>query len=95
MIAAGHETTISLIVNAVRALQTHPEQRRLVLEGKVPWENVVEETLRWSTPTSHVLFRFATEDIEVGDTVLPEGEALIVSFGAIGRDEAAARADGR
>ncbi|MCX5381735.1 cytochrome P450 [Streptomyces sp. NBC_00083] len=86
MIAAGHETTISLIVNAVVALETHPEQRKLVLDGAVPWENVIEETLRWSTPTSHVLFRFATEDVAVGERVLPAGEALIVSFGAIGRD---------
>ncbi|WP_250301155.1 cytochrome P450 [Streptomyces sp. A 4/2] len=89
MIAAGHETTISLIVNAVVALQAHPEQRKLVLGGEVPWENVIEETLRWSTPTSHVLIRFAAEDIEVGDAVLPKGEGLIVSFGAIGRDEEA------
>ncbi|MFE5732301.1 cytochrome P450 [Streptomyces sp. NPDC056528] len=88
MVAAGHETTISLIVNAVVALSTHPEQRDLVLKGEVPWENVIEETLRWSTPTSHVLIRFAAEDIEVGDRVLPKGEGLIVSFGALGRDEA-------
>ena len=88
IIAAGHETTISLIVNAVVALQTHPEQREQVLSGEVPWENVIEETLRWNTPTSHVLIRFATEDVEVGDKVLPKGEALIVSFGALGRDEA-------
>ncbi|MFJ8310872.1 MULTISPECIES: cytochrome P450 [unclassified Streptomyces] len=88
MVAAGHETTISLIVNAVVALETHPEQRELVLDGAVPWENVIEETLRWSTPTSHVLFRFASEDVAVGERVLPAGEALIVSFGAIGRDEA-------
>ncbi|MFE3828230.1 cytochrome P450 [Streptomyces sp. NPDC059092] len=87
MVAAGHETTITLIVNAVVALETHPEQRAAVLAGTIPWEDVIEETLRWSSPTSHVLFRFATEDIAVGDTVLPEGEALIVSFGAIGRDE--------
>ncbi|MEU9800321.1 cytochrome P450 [Streptomyces sp. NPDC051000] len=88
MVAAGHETTISLIVNAVVALETHPEQRALVLKGEVPWENVIEETLRWSTPTSHVLIRFASEDIEVGDRILPQGEGLIVSFGALGRDEA-------
>ncbi|GHI83600.1 cytochrome P450 family protein [Streptomyces xanthophaeus] len=87
MVAAGHETTISLIVNAVVALQTHPEQRARVLKGEVPWENVIEETLRWSTPTSHVLIRFAAEDVEVGDRTLPKGEGLIVSFGAIGRDE--------
>ncbi|GHA90430.1 cytochrome P450 [Streptomyces termitum] len=87
MVAAGHETTISLIVNAVVALETHPEQRERVLKGEVPWENAIEETLRWSTPTSHVLIRFAREDIQVGDRVLPKGEALIVSHGAIGRDE--------
>ncbi|MFJ9340431.1 cytochrome P450 [Streptomyces sp. NPDC101733] len=88
IVAAGHETTISLIVNAVVALETHPEQRALVLAGEVPWENVIEETLRWSSPTSHVLIRFATEDVEVGDRILPKGEGLIVSFGALGRDEA-------
>ncbi|MDD9375330.1 cytochrome P450 [Streptomyces sp. ZAF1911] len=88
IVAAGHETTISLIVNAVVALETHPVQRDLVLKGEVSWENVIEETLRWSSPTSHVLIRFATEDVEVGDRILPKGEGLIVSFGALGRDEA-------
>lgn len=87
IIAAGHETTISLIVNVVEALQTHPEQRKKVLNGEIGWDGVIEETLRWNTPTSHVLIRFATEDIEVGDKVLPKGEGLIVSFAALGRDE--------
>ncbi|GGM03085.1 cytochrome P450 [Streptomyces fumigatiscleroticus] len=89
MVAAGHETTISLIVNAVVNLSTHPDQRELVLTGKAEWTAVIEETLRYSTPTSHVLIRFATEDIPVGDKVLPAGEALIVSYAAIGRDEQA------
>ncbi|MFD3453290.1 cytochrome P450 [Streptomyces sp. NPDC058691] len=87
MIAAGHETTISLIVNAVVNLLTHPDQLALVLAGKVAWEAVVEETLRHSTPTSHVLIRFATEDVPVGDKVIAKGEALIVSYAAIGGDE--------
>ena len=89
MIAAGHETTISLIVNAVVNLSAHPGQLALVQEGKADWDAVVEETLRWSTPTSHVLIRFATEDIPVGDKVLAQGDALIVSHAAIGRDEEA------
>ncbi|SDL01932.1 cytochrome P450 family protein [Streptomyces indicus] len=89
MVAAGHETTISLIVNAVVNLSAHPEQRALVLEGKAEWSAVIEETLRHSTPTSHVLIRFATEDIPVGDRTLPAGDALIISYGAIGRDEQA------
>ncbi|MFI5474460.1 cytochrome P450 [Streptomyces cacaoi] len=89
MVAAGHETTISLIVNAVVNLSAHPDQRALVLSGAADWSAVIEETLRWSTPTSHVLIRFATEDVPVGDRVIPAGDALIVSYGAIGRDEEA------
>lgn len=89
MVAAGHETTISLIVNTVVNLSLHPEQRAQVLSGEADWSAVVEETLRYSTPTSHVLIRFATEDVPVGDKVIPAGDALIVSYGAIGRDEQA------
>ncbi|MDX3370503.1 MULTISPECIES: cytochrome P450 [Streptomyces] len=87
MVAAGHETTISLIVNAVVNLSTHPEQRALVLSGEAEWSAVIEETLRFSTPTSHVLIRFAAEDVPVGDRVISAGDALIVSYGALGRDE--------
>ncbi|ALV35064.1 cytochrome P450 [Streptomyces sp. CdTB01] len=89
MVAAGHETTISLIVNAVVQLSLHPDQRALVLSGAADWSQVTEETLRHSTPTSHVLIRFATEDVPVGDRVLPAGDALIVSYAAIGRDQEA------
>ncbi|MET7644235.1 cytochrome P450 [Streptomyces sp. NPDC005426] len=86
MVAAGHETTIGLILNAVRALLSHPDQLRMVLDGEVSWETVIEETLRWDTPTTHLLMRFATEDIQVGDGVIAEGEGVVISYRAIGRD---------
>ncbi|MFC8593814.1 cytochrome P450 family protein [Streptomyces atroolivaceus] len=86
MVAAGHETTIGLILNAVRALLAHPDQLRKVLDGEVPWEAVIEETLRWDTPTTHLLMRFATEDIQVGDQVIAQGEGVVISYRAIGRD---------
>ncbi|MGC5341639.1 cytochrome P450 family protein [Streptomyces sp. DT24] len=86
MVAAGHETTIGLILNAVRALLGRPDQLRKVLDGEIPWEAVIEETLRWDTPTTHLLMRFATEDIQVGDQVIAKGEGLVVSYRAIGRD---------
>ncbi|MEU8957372.1 cytochrome P450 [Streptomyces sp. NPDC048518] len=89
MVAAGHETTISLIVNAVVNLCAHPDQLALVRSGEVGWDAVIEETLRYATPTSHVLIRFAAEDVPVGDKVIRQGDALIVSYGAIGRDERA------
>ncbi|MEU8666716.1 cytochrome P450 family protein [Streptomyces anulatus] len=86
MVAAGHETTIGLVLNAVRALLSHPDQLRMVLAGEAGWDAVIEETLRWDTPTTHLLMRFATEDITVGDEVIRKGEGLVVSYRAIGRD---------
>ncbi|MEO3873386.1 cytochrome P450 [Nonomuraea sp. B12E4] len=88
LVAAGHETTISLILHTVRALLTHPEQLRLVLDGTVSWEAVIEESLRLEPPATHILIRFATEDIEVGHSVIPEGDGVIISYRAIGRDTA-------
>ncbi|MFF0262498.1 cytochrome P450 [Streptomyces microflavus] len=86
MVAAGHETTIGLILSAVRALLSHPDQLEKVLAGEIGWDAVIEETLRWDTPTTHLLMRFATEDITVGDTVIEEGEGVVISYRAIGRD---------
>ncbi|MEU7316128.1 cytochrome P450 [Streptomyces sp. NPDC007083] len=88
MVAAGHETTVTLILCAVRALLTHPDQLRLVLDGQVGWDAVIEETLRWESPSTHLLLRFATSDIEVGTggAVIREGEGVAMSYRAIGRD---------
>ncbi|WP_326701831.1 cytochrome P450 [Streptomyces sp. NBC_01754] len=86
MVAAGHETTIGLILNAVRALLAHPDQLKKVLEGEVSWETVIEETLRWDTPTTHLLMRFATEDIQVGEQTIAKGEGVVISYRVIGRD---------
>ena len=93
MVAAGHETTIGLILNAVRALLAHPDQLRKVLDGEVPWETVIEETLRWDTPNTHTLMRFATEDIQVGDQMIAKGEGVVISYRVIGRDTAQHGAD--
>ncbi|MCX4746490.1 cytochrome P450 [Kitasatospora sp. NBC_01287] len=86
IIAAGHETTVNLISNAVRALLGHPDQLALVCSGAVPWSAVVEESLRWTPPTSNFLFRYATEEIAVAGVVLPAGEPVLISYNAIGRD---------
>ncbi len=86
MLVAGHETTLNLISNAVRALLAHPDQLELVLDGTVPWSAVVEETLRYDSPVGQFPLRYAAEDIEVGDVVIRRGEALLASYAAAGRD---------
>lgn len=86
LVAAGHETTVSLIINTVRALLGEPEQLAKVLAGDVEWKQVIEESLRWDGPVTHLLMRFATEDIAVGDTVIAKGEGVVMSYRAVGRD---------
>jgi cytochrome P450 len=93
LVAAGHETTIGLILNAVRALLGRPQQLSAVRAGDVTWAAAVEETLRWDSPVTHLLMRFATEDIAVGDTVIEKGEGVVMSYRAIGRDFAVHGAD--
>lgn len=89
LVAAGHETTIALILNTVRALLTHPDQLAAIRRGDYEWGAAIEETLRWDPPLTHLLMRFATEDIPVGDTVIEQGEGVVMSYRAIGRDTAA------
>ncbi|QXN95793.1 cytochrome P450 [Nocardia iowensis] len=88
LVAAGHETTVGLILNAVRALLTKPEQLSKIRSGDIEWKQAVEETLRWDSPVTHLLMRFATEDIAIGETVIEKGEGVVMSYRAIGRDTA-------
>ncbi|WP_329412703.1 cytochrome P450 [Nocardia vinacea] len=88
LVAAGHETTVGLLLNTVRALLGRPEQLRAIRDGDSEWQQAIEETLRWDTPVTHLLMRFATEDITVGDIVIERGEGVVMSYRAIGRDTA-------
>jgi len=88
LIGAGHETTTNLIGNAVVALLTHPEQLTQVRDGSVSWDAVIDETLRWHAPITHVPMYFPTTDIDLGDSVvLRKGDALMLSVAAAGRDQ--------
>ncbi|MEU5030115.1 cytochrome P450 family protein [Streptomyces milbemycinicus] len=95
MIIAGHETTLNLITNAVRALCAHRDQLELVRSGvgEASWGDVVEETLRYDSPVSLFPFRYPTRDLSVGDTVIPQGAPVLVSYTSAGRDPRAHGAD--
>jgi cytochrome P450 len=90
MIIAGHETTLNLLTNAVRALCGHRDQLELVMkgEGGVGWADVVEETLRWDAPVSYFPFRYPARDLTVDGTVIPKGTPVLAGYSAAGRDPA-------
>ncbi|WP_329035316.1 cytochrome P450 [Streptomyces sp. NBC_00178] len=85
-VIAGHETTLNLITNAVRALCTHRDQLALVREGTASWADVVEETLRWDSPVSYFPFRYPTRDLTLDGTVIPKGTPVLAGYSAAGRD---------
>ncbi|GHC68550.1 cytochrome P450 family protein [Streptomyces flavofungini] len=88
MIVAGHETTLNLITNAVRALCAHRDQLLLVRSGKADWSDVVEETLRWDSPVSYFPFRYPTRDLTLDGTRIPQGTPVLAGYSAAGRDPA-------
>ncbi|MFE7108436.1 cytochrome P450 [Streptomyces sp. NPDC057575] len=87
ILVAGHETTASQIPNFVLTLLDHPDQlARLRAEPElVP--NAVEELLRFVPLGSGAgQPRYATEDIEVGGTLVRAGSPVLVAVGAANRD---------
>lgn len=86
VINAGHETTVNLLDQAIFALLTHPQQRADLVEGRVPWSDLVEETLRYEAPVAHLPLRYAVDDIEIGEIRISKGEAILASYAAAGRD---------
>ncbi|MGV9309515.1 cytochrome P450 family protein [Nonomuraea sp. NPDC003727] len=91
MIAAGHETTLSLLLNAVRALLTHPAQlaaarRRAVADPAGTWAAIVEEVLRWDAPIGNFMARYPLSDLEVAGVTIPEGDAILAPYSLLGRD---------
>ncbi|MEV7954129.1 cytochrome P450 [Streptomyces sp. NPDC087532] len=87
ILVAGHETTASQIPNFVLTLLDHPDQlARLRAEPElVP--NAVEELLRFVPLGSGAgQPRYATEDVEVGGTLVRAGSPVLVATGAANRD---------
>ncbi|MBW1598351.1 cytochrome P450 [Streptomyces sp. JJ38] len=86
LVIAGHETTLNLLTNAVRALSAHRDQLDLVQAGKASWADVVEETMRWDSPVSYFPFRYPTRDLTVDGTVIPQGTPVLAGYSGAGRD---------
>ncbi len=85
---AGFVTTVNLIGNGTVALLTHPEQLAQFKADPSLASNVVEETLRYWGPAESTLPRTTTADMQVGETVIPQGQLVMVSLASMDRDPA-------
>ncbi|MFI1157778.1 cytochrome P450 [Streptomyces sioyaensis] len=87
ILVAGHETTATQIPNFVLALLDHPGQLALLRAQPQLIGNAVEELLRFVPLGSGAgQPRYATEDIEVGGTLVRAGTPVLIAMGAANRD---------
>jgi len=86
LMLGGMETTTNLIGNTTIALLEDPAELRAVQHnpGLVP--RVVEESLRHVSPIQG-MFRETTEEVWLGDTLVPAGSVLELMFGSANRPD--------
>ncbi|KUF14461.1 cytochrome P450 [Streptomyces silvensis] len=77
------------LTNACYVLLTSPEHLRELREDRELLPAAVDELLRYAPFPSHVTFaRYATEDVEVGGTLVRAGEQVLPALPAGNRDPA-------
>ncbi len=86
LVIAGNETSGKLITDIVRLLDTRPGEWDRIRSEPERARLVVEEALRWATP-SQTAFRRATTDTQLAGVDIPAGSVLVVSFASANRDE--------
>lgn len=86
LLTAGHETTIYLISGGTLRLLQHPDQMDVLRDDPSLLSNAIDELLRFDPPPVPGVFRFATEDVDVGGTTIPKGSLVILSLAAANRD---------
>jgi cytochrome P450 len=88
LVMAGFDTTANLIASGALALLTHPAETARLRQDPSLLPAAVEELLRFTNPVNHANDRFTTEDVPVGDVVIPAGEWVIVATSSANRDPA-------
>jgi cytochrome P450 len=82
---AGGGPTALMLGNALLALLNHREQWELLRERPELARSAVVETLRWDSAT-HLLLRFATEELTLGRRTIGGGDTVFVNVCAAHRD---------
>jgi cytochrome P450 len=88
LLVAGHETTVNLISNGVRALLAHPDQLDALRADFSLLDGAIEEMLRYDGPVETATLRFSAAPVPVGDQVIPAGERVLIGLAAADRDPA-------
>ena len=83
--AGGYETLTHLVSTGLVLLNRHPDQRRLLEADPELIDSAIDEFMRLDG-SSQYLARQAIEDVEVGGTLIPAGQPVLVLLVAANRD---------
>ncbi|MFF3751423.1 cytochrome P450 [Streptomyces sp. NPDC002018] len=86
LLVAGHVTTVNMIGLGILTLLQHPEQLDELRHNERLTGPAVNELLRHLTITPS-LARVATQDVEVGGTLIRAGEGVMILLSSANRDE--------
>lgn len=76
LLVAGHETTVNLIASGTLALLDQPEALERLRREPDLMKPAVEELLRFTSPVDIATERYSTEDVTLGEHVIPRGERV-------------------
>lgn len=85
VLAAGFETTVNLLGNAIALFDKHPEQLKQVRAEPDLWPNAVDEVLRIDPPVL-LTGRMAVRDTEVAGMRVPQGAVVSTLLAGANRD---------
>lgn len=85
LLLAGHETTANMLALGTFALLQHPEQLAELRADPALLPDAVEELMRYLSVVD-ILYRYATEDLELGGETIRKGSTVVVSLLAANRD---------
>jgi cytochrome P450 len=83
---AGHDTTSNAMAGGLKALLEHPAELARLQADPGLLATAVDEMIRWTSPVKHFM-RTATRDYPVRDTVIREGDDVLLSYWSANRDE--------
>ncbi|MGW6856206.1 cytochrome P450 family protein [Streptomyces xanthophaeus] len=83
---AGHKTTAFQIGNSVLHLLRRPDQLERLRRNPALIPGAVEEIVRFEGSVETSTFRYATEDVELRGTLIPEGSLVQIAISAANRD---------
>ena len=86
LLIAGHDSTVNTITNCVMTLLRDPGSIELLRARPELIPRAIEEVQRLQSAVQFFPSRSATDDIEIGDTVIPKGAAVHLVYSAANRD---------